>query len=191
MSNLAFVEAGGMDRGQKINANFFLYKVFRQPFGSWTCAPKSVDVRTQKCVFLRPRWWGETCWPWGIRAQGSGMSAGNPDQKVYVYAVSLPWMELHFSGSLVKIVLSATFLEICGVLRKSAVFCFFLRPPNARISRRRRESAKTPTYKANIWTKIWPPNCRICLVLKHLGSYFVHMFVHIFALYVGGGGKGH
>ena len=27
----------------------------------------------------------------------------------------------------------------------------------------------TPTYKAKIWTKIWPPNCRICLVLKHFG----------------------
>ena len=25
-----------MYRGQKNNANFFLYKVFRQPFGSWT-----------------------------------------------------------------------------------------------------------------------------------------------------------
>ena len=42
----------------------------------------------------------------------------------------------------------------------------------------------TPTYKAIIWTKLWPPNCRISLVLKHLGSYFVQMFVHIFALYV-------
>ena len=31
------------------------------------------------------------------------------------------------------------------------------------------------------------PNCRICLVLKHLGSYFVQMFFHIFALYVGVG----
>ena len=46
----------------------------------------------------------------------------------------------------------------------------------------------TPTYKAKIWTKIWPPNCRICLVLKRLGSYFVQIFVHTFALYVGGGG---
>ena len=27
-----------------------------------------------------------------------------------------------------------------------------------------------------------------CLVLKHLGPYFVHIFVHIFALFVGGGG---
>ena len=44
----------------------------------------------------------------------------------------------------------------------------------------------TPTY-AKIWTSICPPNCRICLVLKHLGSYFVQMFVHMFALYVGGG----
>ena len=31
------------------------------------------------------------------------------------------------------------------------------------------------------------PNCRICLVLEHLGSYIVQTFVHIFALYVGGG----
>ena len=30
---------------------------------------------------------GETFWPLGIRAQGSGMSAENPDQKVYDYAV--------------------------------------------------------------------------------------------------------
>ena len=32
--------------GQKINANLSLYKVFRQPFGSWTSGPKIVDVRT-------------------------------------------------------------------------------------------------------------------------------------------------
>ena len=32
--------------------------------------------------------------------------------------------------------------KIFGFLRKSAVFCGFLRPPNARISRRRGESAK-------------------------------------------------
>ena len=37
-------------RDQKINANF-LYKVSRQPFGSWTSAPKIVDVCTKKCVF--------------------------------------------------------------------------------------------------------------------------------------------
>ena len=45
--------------GQVINANFLLHKVFRQPFGSWTSAPQIVDVRTKKCVFPRPRWWGE------------------------------------------------------------------------------------------------------------------------------------
>ena len=31
-------------------------------------------------------------------------------------------------------------------------------------------------------------NCRVCLVLKHFGPYFVRIFVHSFALSVGGGG---
>ena len=44
---------GGFPRGQKINANFFWEKVFREPFESWTSAPKTVDVRTKKCVFLQ------------------------------------------------------------------------------------------------------------------------------------------
>ena len=35
---------------------------------------------------------------------------------------------------------------------------------------------------------IWPQNCQVCLVLKHFGSYFVLIFVHIFAVYMGGGG---
>ena len=35
--------------------------------------------------------------------------------------------------------------------------------------------------------KIWPQNSRACLVLNHFGSYFVRIFVHIFALYVGAG----
>ena len=47
-------------RGRKINANFFCTKFFDNPSGPWTSAPKIVDVRTKKCVFLRPRWWGET-----------------------------------------------------------------------------------------------------------------------------------
>ena len=38
----------------------FFVQSFRQPFGSWTSVLKIVDVRTKKCVFLRPRWWGET-----------------------------------------------------------------------------------------------------------------------------------
>ena len=52
----------------KNQRKLFLYKVFPEPFGSWTSAPKIVDVRTKKCVFLRPRWWGETFRPLGIRA---------------------------------------------------------------------------------------------------------------------------
>ena len=35
---------------------------------------------------------------------------------------------------------------------------------------------------------IWPQNCRVCLVSKHLGSSFVQVFVLIFASYVGDGG---
>ena len=33
-----------------------------------------------------------------------------------------------------------------------------------------------------------PQNCRGCPVSKHFGPYFDQTFVHIFALYVGGGG---
>ena len=46
---------GTIHRDRKVNANFFCTKFFRQPFGSWTSTPKIVDVRTKKCVFLRPR----------------------------------------------------------------------------------------------------------------------------------------
>ena len=72
--------------GAKNQRILFLDKVFRKPFGSWTSAPKTVDVRTKKCVFLRPQWWGEAFWGQECPA----LSAGNPDQKVYVYVVFLP-----------------------------------------------------------------------------------------------------
>ena len=65
--------------GAKKSMQTFLYKVFREPFGSWTSAPKIVDVRTKKCVFLRPRWWGETFWP---RGQGRpGVRVRNVHEK--------------------------------------------------------------------------------------------------------------
>ena len=44
----------GILQGPKDQLKLFLYKVFQEPFGSWTSAPKIVDVRTQKCVFQRP-----------------------------------------------------------------------------------------------------------------------------------------
>ena len=71
---------------------------------SWTSAPKSG-------VFLRPRWWGETFWPLGVRAEGSGMSARNPDQKVYVYAVfsSLKFCEFSTVSSAKSQALPASF----------------------------------------------------------------------------------
>ena len=76
----------------KKSAQTLLYTVFRELFGSWTAAPKIVDVRTKKCVFLRPQWWGETFWALGIRGVRVRMSAGYPDRKVYVYVDYLPWM---------------------------------------------------------------------------------------------------
>ena len=48
----------------------FWYKVFRQPFGSWMSAPKIVDVRTTKCVFLRQRWWEKLFDPWASGRKG-------------------------------------------------------------------------------------------------------------------------
>ena len=36
------------------------HKVFPTPFGSWTSTPNIVDVHTEKSVFLRPWWWGDT-----------------------------------------------------------------------------------------------------------------------------------
>ena len=44
-----------------------------------------VGVRTKKRAFLLSRRWGETLRPLGGRTQGSGMSAGNSDQKGYVF----------------------------------------------------------------------------------------------------------
>ena len=44
----------------KESTQTFLYKVLRQPFGSWASAPKIMDIHTKKCVFLWPRSWGET-----------------------------------------------------------------------------------------------------------------------------------
>ena len=39
----------------KTSTQTFSHKAFfREPFGSWTSAPKIVDVRPKKCFFLRP-----------------------------------------------------------------------------------------------------------------------------------------
>ena len=47
----------------------------------------------------------------------------------------------------------------------------------------------TPTHTRQTYEqKYGPISCRICLVLKHFGSYFVQIFVQTFALYAGGGG---
>ena len=61
------------------------------------------------------------------------------------------------------------------ICKRQNIWGFFLKP-------------QPPTCKAKIWTNIWPLNCQICLALKDLGSYFVQIFVHVFALYVGGRG---
>ena len=84
-----------------------------------------------------------------------------------------------------------------AVHRRSAIARFFCHwtvdlPPNIANSNASQElgnhfATPTPTYKAKIRTKLWPQNCRVCLVLKHLGPYCVRIFVNMFALYVGGG----
>ena len=49
------------DRNLGTKSTQTLFWTCREPFGSWTSAPKIMDIRTRKCVFLRPRWWeGET-----------------------------------------------------------------------------------------------------------------------------------
>ena len=58
--------------GPKNQRKLYLCKVFQESFGSWTSGPKTVDVRTNKFVFLQLQWWGETFW-------------GNSDKNVHVY----------------------------------------------------------------------------------------------------------
>ena len=41
---------GCEDFSEKYQCKLFLYKVFREPFGSWTSAPKIVDVRPHQKV---------------------------------------------------------------------------------------------------------------------------------------------
>ena len=72
-----------------INANCSCTKFFENPSGhgrprrkSWTSA--------QKSAFFCGPGDGEKLSDPGASGRGSGMSAGNPDQKVYVYAVFLP-----------------------------------------------------------------------------------------------------
>ena len=57
-------------RGQKINANLFLYKVFRRPFGSWTSAPKIVDVRTKSAFSCGPGGGEKLFDPWASGRKG-------------------------------------------------------------------------------------------------------------------------
>ena len=47
----------------------------------------------------------------------------------------------------------------------------------------------TPTYKAKIWTNIWPPNCRICLFFKAFGVIFCPDVCSYFCLVCGGWGS--
>ena len=45
--------------------------------------------------------------------------------------------------------------------------------------RRFQRSKPQPPQQGKNMTKIWPPNCRICRVLKHLASHVVQIFVPI------------
>ena len=56
--------------GPENQGNIFLHKVFREPFGSWTSAPKIVDVRTKKVGFLRPRNGEKLFDPWASGREG-------------------------------------------------------------------------------------------------------------------------
>ena len=101
-------------RGQKINANLFCTKFFDNPSGhgrprrqSWTSAPKSAfscgPVVGRN--FLTP----------GHTGVSSGMSAGNPDQKVYIYAFSsLMYQSQETSCDVIIYVLFFFFLTFGG-----------------------------------------------------------------------------
>ena len=78
-------------RDQKINAHVFCTKLFSNPSGHGRQSENRGRPHQESVCLQWSRWWEETFWPQGIRAQGTGMSAGNPDRKTYAYVVSLPW----------------------------------------------------------------------------------------------------
>ena len=72
---------------KKFNAKCFVQSFFRQPFGSWTSAPKIVDVRTKRCVFAAAPVVGRnvlTPGHPGVRVRNVRGKIPNPDQEVYV-----------------------------------------------------------------------------------------------------------
>ena len=76
------IEVSHKSRGQNINTNFVCTKFFDDLSGHR-------DVRTENHgrPHRAPPVVGRYCWPLGIQAEGSGMSEGNPDQKVHVCVV--------------------------------------------------------------------------------------------------------
>ena len=62
---------GPVTWGTRLQHKLFLHNgVFRGTFGSWTSAPKTVDVCIEKRIFLWPWWWVETFWPLHSRGHG-------------------------------------------------------------------------------------------------------------------------
>ena len=50
---------------------------------------RQLPLANPEMCFLRPRWWGETFWPLGIRAQGSGMSEIRTEKFTFMFLC--PW----------------------------------------------------------------------------------------------------
>ena len=57
-------------QGLRCFEQLFLDKVYREPFGSWTSAPKTVDVHTKKCVSCGPGDGAKLLEPWAFGRKG-------------------------------------------------------------------------------------------------------------------------
>ena len=72
-----FLELGARNSTQ----TFFCTKLFEKPFGSWTSAPKIVDVRTKNVLFCSPGDGEKPLDPRTSKRKGQECPPpGNPDQ---------------------------------------------------------------------------------------------------------------
>ena len=115
--------------GAKKSTQTFLYKVFWQPFGSWTSTPKIVDVRTKKCVFLRPQWWGETFDPWASRRKGQECPREIRTKKLCLCCFFFPADR----GEILSIPLSSEFRFLPLESRSEPPFTGVLRGPGRKV----------------------------------------------------------
>ena len=85
-----------------------------------------MDIRTKKCVlcvFLQPRWWGETFCPLGILAQGSELSGHH--SLFSVHALFLQVFCTSFFGNKNATFLCSLFTEFTGECNHSHVQSLF------------------------------------------------------------------